>query len=328
MTTKQLDRPAFDPTAKAPAAAFQFAASSVKFAEGTEQSKSKPFEMLVRSTEAIPHWYFGLIVHDFAGLLHKPVVAVDWNHNPDDLIGKATEFDTTDGLLVRGTVESIEVGDCADKIIKLSAAGVPYEGSIYFDPYELTLENVPEGFVAEANGRTYEGPVVIAREWKLRRIAITPSGVDSNSEVRFSSSESATSFSLNWKDNTMSDKKAPVATDATPTQTPAVPPVEDQRTQFAAELKRYTDKFGKADGATYFSDGLSYEQALEQHVSKLDEARKASDAAKLSAEQKLAALNLGETTPVQSGGAKPDEAATSFSTCYKSATEKANAKAK
>jgi hypothetical protein len=341
MTTKQLDRPGttganalrltkFDPQAKAPAAAFAFAASHVKFAaeEGTEQSKSKPFEMVVRSAEAIPHWYFGLIVHDFAGMKIKPVVAIDYNHDSDELIGKASEFDTSSGdLVARGSVESIEVGDCADKVIKRSAAGIPYEASIYFDPYELTLENVPEGFVAEANGRTYEGPVVIAREWMLRRIAITPSGVDPNSEVRFSSSESATMFSLNWKVNNMETGKP---ADSTPTPatpaTPAVPPVDtvDPRTAFQLELKRYNDKFGAADGATYFAAGLTYEQALEQHVAKLEAARQASDAAKLSAEQKLAALNLGETSPVQSGGAKPTEAETSFSTCFKGATKKAN----
>ena len=126
---------------------------SVKFAADDQpQSKSKPFEMVVRTGAPVPHWYFGLIVHDFAGMHTKPVVAVDWNHDPDELIGKAGEFDTSTGdLIARGTVESIEVGDQADKIIKLSSVGVPYEASIYFDPYELVLENVPEGFVAEVN---------------------------------------------------------------------------------------------------------------------------------------------------------------------------------
>ncbi len=70
---------------------------------------------------------------------------------------------------------------------------------------------------------------------------------------------------------------------------------DDLRGKFAAELKRYTDKFGAADGATYFSTGLSYEQALEKHVEKLTESAKATEAAKLSAEQKLAAPKPGRT---------------------------------
>lgn len=331
---------------KAPAAAFRFAASAFKFAADDEpQSKSKPVELLLRSGDPIPHWYFGMIVHDLAGMKSKPVVAIDYNHDGDELIGKLTELSIDSGDLVgRGTIDSIEVGDCADKLIRRAAAGIPYEASIYFDPYELTLEDVPEGYVAEVNGRRVEGPVVIAREWTLRRVAITPSGADAASYVQFSA-DNSTEFSLNWKDsNAMSketkstaeaDKtnanatefKAPDnanagATSSAATTTNAAP-ADDARTKFAAELKRYTDKFGPADGATYFSDGLSYEAALERHVTKLEEARKASDAAKLSAEQRLAALNLGETSAVQSGGGKPDETKTSFSACFQAATRRA-----
>lgn len=345
MTTAQVDRPKFTRgTTSAPAAAFQFAASAVKFSAGDDesQSKSKPFEMLVRSGGPVPHWYFGMIVHDFAGMRTKPVVAVDWNHDPDEIIGKAGEFDTTSGdLIARGSIESIEVGDQADKIIKLSAVGVPYEGSIYFDPYELVLENVPEGFVAEVNGQTVEGPIVIAREWMLRRIAITPSGVDSASEVRFSAASSATSFSLNVKDCPTMSKSPENTTDAKPADTtpkptefaanPATPTGTDARTQFAAELKRFTDKFGAADGATYFSAQMSYEQALETHLAKVTEANKATEAAKLSAEQRLAAVNLGEKTALHTtereGSANGEGAKTSFSTNFQAATKKAQQKA-
>lgn len=338
--TTQIEKPKFAPGAKAPAAAFQFAAvSPVKFASGDDQSqsKSKPFEMTVRSRGPVPHWYFGSIVHDFAGMKSKPVVAVDWNHDADELVGKAGEFDTSGDLVARGTVESIEVGDQADKIIKWAAVGVPFEASIYFDPYELVLENVPEGFVAEVNGETVEGPVVIAREWTLRRIAICPSGVDGASEVRFSASATESAFSLNVKECPTMTKAnnpgTPPAADPTPAN-PTTPPTatelsaDDHRSKFNAELKRYTDKFGAADGATYFSSGLTYEQALEKALAKRDEETAAEKAARLSAEQKLAAINLGETRPVDSGG-KPDggETKTSFSSCFKAATAKANASA-
>jgi hypothetical protein len=334
MTTNQLEKPRFkrgDLTA--PAAAFQFAAASVKFAAGDDQpqTKSKPFEMIVRTGSPVPHWYFGLIVHDFAGMKSKAVVAVDWMHDADELVGKAGEFDTSSGdLVARGTVESIEVGDRADKIIKHSAAGIPLEASIYFDPYELVLENVPEGFVAEVNGRTVEGPIVIAREWSLRRIAICPSGVDGASEVRFSTSNNESAFSLNMKESTMTKTPAtPPAADpipATPTTPATATEMSGDFAKFQAELKRFNDKFGPVDGATYFSAGLTYEQGLEKHADKLAEANKAAEAAKLAAEQKLAAINLGERSPVDSGGKPGDETKTTFSSCFKAATEKAKAK--
>lgn len=124
---------------------------------------------------------------------------------------------------------------------------------------------------------------------------------------------------------------APVAEPtATPT-TPATPATElsaeASRAQFALELKRYTDKFGAADGATYFQAGMSYEAALEKALEKATETTKAAEASKLSAEQRLAAINLGESKPVESGGKPGGDDKTSFSSCFKAATSKANAAA-
>lgn len=322
---------------EAPAAAFQFA-SVCKFSDdgGDPQSKSKPIEILARTGDPVPHWFFGRIVHDFAGMTSRPTIAIDWNHDPEELIGKANQFDATSGdLIVKGSIDSIETGDCADKIIRRAAVGIPYEASIYFDPYALVLEDVPEGYVAEVNGRQVEGPLVIAREWQLRRIAITPSGVDGQTEVKFSAaSEGATAFSLHYKEPQAMTKAPTTPEAAAPTTPEAALPTgsaPDARAQFTAELKRFTDKFGTADGATYFATGLNYEAALDKHLDKLTAANAAAEAAKLSAEQRLQSLNLGEsgtlkTTEGQhaSAGGSTPEGKTSFSSCFKAATQKAN----
>lgn len=41
------------------------------------------------------------------------------------------------------------------------------------------------------------------------------------------------------------------------------------RSRLMAELKRYMQRFGSADGATYFSAGLSFDAAIERHQKKL-----------------------------------------------------------
>jgi hypothetical protein len=331
-------------TTAAPAEAFKFAAPSgaCKFAatkDGGDGGKSKPVTILARTGEPVDHYYFGRIVHDFAGMVRRESVALDWCHDADEIIGVADRFDTASGeLFVGGSIESLEPLDAADKLIRLSDRGVPFEASIYFDPYALVLEWIPEGFSAEANGRTYEGPLTIARQWQLRRIAITPSGVDAGTRATFSAEESVGQFSLTWKDQAMT-KSAPAAP-----ETPATPATEmsaeqlaavrdAERAKFAAELNRYQDKFGPVDGAEYFSAGLNWEAALEKALEKVTAAQLSAEAAAKAHADRLAAVNLGESTAVdtRSPGGNADDATpagkTSFSACFKAATMKAAPKA-
>ena len=97
---------------------------------------------------------------------------------------------------------------------------------------------------------------------------------------------------------------------STPADTTSVSP-ETDRTKLEAEIKaglaKFTTKFGMEDGAKYFTDGLSYEQALEKHVEKLEAGSAASSKAKSDAEAKLAQLNLGETQGVDTGTGKSDK---------------------
>ena len=323
MTLATLDRKNPTDTREAPASAFRFnAASPVQFAaRGAEQAQSKAVTLLARTGAPIDHWYWGRIVHDFAGMKAKEVIALDWNHDPNELIGKADKLDASSGnLMAFATIESIEVGDQADKIIKRSDRGVPYEASIYFNPWDMVLEYLPEGTFTEVNGAQVEGPLVIAREWTLRRIALVSSGADSGTEASFSSREDdAAKFSLNWKGPSMATK----ATDAGK-QTADTKPADEGAGKQSAEstagdkaktppsipttqLDKYVDKFGAVDGLEYLRGGLSYENALEKHLEKLEATKLKADEDKASAETKLAALNLGELAAVDTGKATNDE---------------------
>jgi hypothetical protein len=201
---------------QAPMEAFLFDAHVRFGAAGKSQGKSKDVELLARTGDAIEHWYWGMMAHDMAGLKSKPVVALDWCHGPE-LVGKADRFDVSTGdLVVRGSIESIEPGDLADQIIRRSERGIPYEASIYFDPWTLVLEYLPEGLAATVNGRLIDGPCVIAREWNLRRIALCPSGADGGTEARFSAATaSVAAFNLKWSNSVSKSNVPATGSDAT-----------------------------------------------------------------------------------------------------------------
>lgn len=296
-------------------------------ASGEVQSQERPIRLLARTGDPIDHWYWGRIVHDFAGMQHKDKVAFDWCHDRDEIIGYGDKFDSSTGdLWIDGKLLSLEVGDEADKMIKLGEKGVPYEGSIYFT--DARLEWLPDGMSTQVNGREVSGPLVIAREWTLRRVACCPSGADGGTEVSFSSrpkSEGGT-VQLQWKGKPMTKADNPAEGELSPDkQKPATPP-NDPHQQFRAELGRFTAKFGPK-GAEYFQAGLSWEAALEKHVEELSAERDGAVKAKSEAEQKLAALNLGEREPIQSATAPGNSKATSFDAAMNGARQKARERA-
>ena len=72
------------------------------------------------------------------------------------------------------------------------------------------------------------------------------------------------------------------------------------RQEMQAECQKYTAKFG-AKGAEWFAAGLNWEQACDKHCEALTTERDAALSAKTEAEEKLAALDRGEKTPVDPG---------------------------
>jgi len=143
-----------------------------------------------RSKKVLDHWFFGRIVHDFAGM--RPASAklpIDYCHNDAEVLGYSDKQDAEGGALVmRGRLIPFTDTDRASEVIHKSRLGMEYQGSIYFDPFELVLEFVPQGMTVEVNGDEFEGPGVVAREWMLRGVAVCPYGYDPNTAVALSQS--------------------------------------------------------------------------------------------------------------------------------------------
>jgi hypothetical protein len=256
-----------------PVEACRLAGGAVKFAAADRVTGNTPIKMLARSAGPIDHWYWGRIVHDMAGMkLHKTPLTCDYEHY--DPIGFLDVFDAdNDGLEVSGELVATDVaGDVTTRILQLSRGGVPFEASIYFDEDELLLEYVPEGYQAQVNGATFEGPGVIAREWWLRGVAVCSYGYDKNTQSTFAREAGKQTFQLtHQKEATMpktittqlsgdakveADPKAKLEAND-PASQPAVEPAADPATAPATSTETAPAATADQAAPTPAADALS-----------------------------------------------------------------------
>jgi hypothetical protein len=302
-----------------PAAACQLRTSPLEFADLPAEELQTVATILARTGDSIPHWFFGKIVHDFAGMqMTKCRLALDYCHDPADIIGYAEDWDSKSGnLMCRGVLLTAQ-SPRASEIMSLAKAGVPYEASISFNP--LKMQRLTAGEQAQINGRLVEGPAVIVRQWMLTGLAVCPRGADANTRTQFTGPE-AGDLEVEFLDGERSMSKG-----TTPDDAALRAQIQEELT---ARLQDYTTRFGAAGQGWALSDRplvecyqdhvesltARHEQALsaasERHEAELgklqtDLAAAVERAAK--AEEKLHSLSLpGEPTPVSSGAAEKEE---------------------
>src|SRR5262245_19107381 len=198
-------------TRQIPIAALKFAAD-LEMGDNGDGAKTIPIKVKARGAQAVDHWYFGRMVHDLTGMsLSKPRLAIDYCHREDGVMGFANKFETEGGLVASGALTPFEEKDRASEVIFKSQQGVPYEASIFFDPAELVLEEVPQGMSVPVNGLQFAGPGVVARQWTLRGLAVCPYGQDKNTAVEFSAGQHPTQVTVRY-----TQTEQPPAADAAP----------------------------------------------------------------------------------------------------------------
>jgi hypothetical protein len=168
-----------------PKAACMLAVGSVEMGSNGENAKSAPIKLKARSGDSIEHWYWGKVIHDLAGMrVNKPRLTIDYAHNDNEILGYLNHFDTAGGdLIASGALTPWREDDRASEVMFKMAQGVPYEASIFFGGDGIKIEEVAEGMMQTVNGRQFDGPGVIIREWPLRGVAICPYGADANTET-------------------------------------------------------------------------------------------------------------------------------------------------
>jgi hypothetical protein len=111
----------------------------------------------------------------------------------------------------------------------------------------------------------------------------------------------ASQFLGRWLEShglSLSKKEADVANEISADEKTTPQPT---REDFAAELNKFTAKFGAENGAKWFGENKSFAEALELHCEALTGQLSAANEKADSAEKRLASLALGEKEPVATG---------------------------
>lgn len=256
-----------------PANALCFAGGEVSIGDNGEGSKTAPVKLKARSGLPIEHWFWGKVVHDLSGMrTHKPRLTIDYAHNDAEVLGYLNHFETESGdLIASGALTPFKDDDRASEVLFKMKQGVPYEASIFFGGDGIKIEEVEEGMMQTVNGRQFDGPGVIIREWPLRGVAICPYGADQNTEsAAFAKGQTFTAVKIEKrKEENMSEETAVEAKTEAEGEKPVEAPVVE------AEVKPETEKP---------EVNLSEQVALLQGVAAERDGLKA-DVAKLSASE-------------------------------------------
>ena len=189
-----------------PRSALRFSVGALEFGDNGEGAKTAPFRMVARTGDPINHYYWGKVVHDMSGLqLNHNRITIDYNHNPDEVLGWANKFDTQDGNLnAGGTLQSVKPNDRAAEVIERGKGGQPYEASIFFDD-NVVLEKIEDGETVLVNGREVTGEAIVIRQWSLRGIAVCPYGADKGTSTQFAEGDMVQVSFINKENETMNE---------------------------------------------------------------------------------------------------------------------------
>jgi predicted phosphodiesterase len=259
--------------------------------------------------------------------MEKNRVAIDWNHDPDQLIGYLNKFDISSGdLIASGALVPYGENDKATEIIFKAAQGVPYEASISFPGGDQAIEVLDENQFTEVNGRQFAGPGVIFREWTLRGVAICAMGADHRTSAEFSDEEKVFSVRVinpghfSNAEGEETDMAAEIETEiveATETEVPVEnaeeapavveAPVESKTPEElrAEEGARFMAAFGEK-GAMLFAMGKTFEAARDEFMAEIKAENEALKAKTAELASKLASVaGLGEAPVTASAASAP-----------------------
>lgn len=304
--------------------------------EGAPSSKglaTVPVTLVALSGEIVQHWWFGPVIHDLAGMTPAATkLPLDYCHFCDEVVGFSDKQDVTSGQLVMsGQLVPFTDTDRASEIIHKWHNGVPYQASIYFDPGQLVIEEVPAGMSTAVNGKDLPGPLTVFRQWQLRGAAVCPYGMDSHTETKLSGSPELGEVEVQCKGEqavevekpaevapevpaevvpevkpetelaTEAEVKPEVVPEVTPEVTPIVPPTELSDKPIAPVVpapngKQFLEAFGDV-GGKWFAEGKSFDEAQTLFTNSLKD--QVTALKKTNAEQAaLLTANRGEQSPM------------------------------
>lgn len=165
----------------------RFAAESIKFnpfdIEAAEGGKRPSFRMLGYSGGFMDLGFGRPVVVDLAGSAPEsdplPILIqhgyLGFNATIlDAILGHSTEVKVDSKVRATGTISGS--GPTVDRVVTLAANGFPFQASL--GARVRRWEAIEEGTTVKVNGRTFKGPLYVARESGIREISLVVMGAD------------------------------------------------------------------------------------------------------------------------------------------------------
>lgn len=143
--------------------------------------KLKKFSMTAYTGAAMNVGFGWPVVVDLEGMQvsgqAKPILMA---HDTGRIVGHTSAIDvTSQRVKVSGVISG--VGEAAQEVVALAANGFPWQASI--GAAIRRMEFVDRGESVKVNGRSFTGPVYVARQTVLGEVSFVPIGADSNTSA-------------------------------------------------------------------------------------------------------------------------------------------------
>lgn len=163
----------------------QFNASGVdwiKAAEGEDTAKPKRFSMKAYTGGAMVVGYYDApVVIDLAGLSASAPLPILMDHDPAKIVGHADTVDVSaQSLNLAGVVSGASVE--ANQVIASAGMGFPWKASVGARPEKM--EFFDESTTTKVNGKTFKGPVYVARKATLGEVSFVAMAADGKTSAK------------------------------------------------------------------------------------------------------------------------------------------------
>ncbi len=166
---------------------YLFNASAIEVPKAEEGQKRKFNGTAYAGGRVDGHWYWGRsgVVFDLDGIeIDRPTALLE-EHFSSSRIGVVREVDTNGKINVSG---DFLTNTKAQEIVQDSDDGFPFQMSMMIDPG--SIEEVAQGKQVVVNGQTFEGPVTVFRQNRIREFTICSTGADRNTSIKAFSGKS------------------------------------------------------------------------------------------------------------------------------------------
>jgi len=159
----------------------------IQAAEG--ESADKPIRFTMTAYTGGPmrvDGYYDPVVIDLEGLEAKPPFPSLRDHDMGQIVGHIDEAEIGSVVKVGGIISG--ANEFAAQVVSSSKAGFPWKASIGAMPAANGLEFIGDGISTKVNGKSFKGPLIIARKATVREVSFVAIGADAKTSVKVAAS--------------------------------------------------------------------------------------------------------------------------------------------